>query len=136
MTLNEKSDVYSFGVVLLEIITGEHPILQGQGKENVHIVKRVSKSLSKGNINEIVDARLRGEYSANSMWKVVDLAMRCTTEASIERPTMAEVVVQLNESLAMETARARSKNVHGEILDMSQDSAFGFSSCSVGPSAR
>ena len=60
--LTESSDVYSFGVVLLEVATGELPILSGQG----HIVLRVKQKIATGDINSVMDARLGGAYEISS----------------------------------------------------------------------
>ncbi|KAJ3695095.1 hypothetical protein LUZ60_000472 [Juncus effusus] len=98
--LNEKSDVYSFGVVLLEIVTGQPPVLARA--ENIHIVQYVREKLQKGNIDEIADLRFQKEFDSKSMWKVVDVALRCTSESSDQRPIMAEVVGELKESLERE----------------------------------
>ncbi|KAM3257048.1 hypothetical protein ACQJBY_049419 [Aegilops geniculata] len=102
--LTESSDVYSFGVVLLEVATGEPPVLAGHG----HIVQRVKQKIATGNITTVVDAHLEGEYDVNSMWKLVDTAMACTADAAVRRPTMATVVAQLKESLALEEGREDS----------------------------
>uniref|UniRef100_A0A0E0QQ95 Protein kinase domain-containing protein n=1 Tax=Oryza rufipogon TaxID=4529 RepID=A0A0E0QQ95_ORYRU len=96
--LTESSDVYSFGVVLLEVATGEAPILPGSG----HIIQR---KVASGNISLVADARLKDSYDISSMWKVVDTAMLCISEVATQRPTMSTVVLQLKESLALEEAR-------------------------------
>lgn len=93
--------MYSFGVVVLEVATGESPILPGHG----HIVQRVKQKVAAGNISSVADARLGGAYDVSSMWKVVDTAMACTADAAARRPTMAAVVAQLKESLALEEVR-------------------------------
>uniref|UniRef100_A0A0E0II62 Protein kinase domain-containing protein n=1 Tax=Oryza nivara TaxID=4536 RepID=A0A0E0II62_ORYNI len=99
--LTESSDVYSFGVVLLEVTTGEPPILPGSG----HIIQRVKQKVASGNISLVADARLKDSYDISSMWKVVDTAMLCISEVATQRPTMSTVVLQLKESLALEEAR-------------------------------
>ena len=105
--LNESSDVYSFGIVLLEAATGEPPLLPGLG----HIVQRVKQRIAAGDIGSIADSRLGGAFDVSSMWKVVDIAMACTVDASAARPTMADVVVQLKDSLALEDARVKDCSV-------------------------
>jgi serine/threonine protein kinase len=113
--LTEKSDVYSFGVILLEIVTGEPPILNTT--ENIHIVRLVKENLDKGNIEDVIDSRLKGEYDMNSVWKVVELAMMCTREKSTQRPTMADVVIHLKDCVQME--ERRQKELHpGDNLDV------------------
>ncbi|CAM0953079.1 unnamed protein product [Alopecurus aequalis] len=124
--LTESSDVYSFGVVLLEIVTGEPPILPGHG----HIVQRVKQKMATGNISSVADVRLSGAYEVTSMWKVVDIAMACTADTSVRRPTMAAVVAQLKESLALEEARDDSSV---RVSPTSDTAAF---VSTFGPSAR
>ncbi|RLM86685.1 putative LRR receptor-like serine/threonine-protein kinase [Panicum miliaceum] len=99
--LTESSDVYSFGIVLLEAATGEPPLLPGLG----HIVQRVKQRIAAGDIGSIADSRLRGAYDVSSMWKVVDIAMACAADDGAARPTMADVVAQLKDSMALEDAR-------------------------------
>lgn len=122
-----SSDVFSFGVVLLETITGEPPITQ----TTEHIVQRVRGKVHRGNIEEIVDPRLHGEYDFSSIWKVVDIALLCTREASDERPTMSAVVAQLKDALALEETRASDS-----ISDISQGGANAELSKNSTPSAR
>jgi serine/threonine protein kinase len=103
LVLTEKSDVYSFGVILLEMVTGEPPILNTT--ENIHLVNLMKENLDKGNIEDVIDSRLKGEYDMNSVWKVVELAMICTSEKSTQRPTMADVVIHLKDCVQMEEHR-------------------------------
>lgn len=112
--LNEKSDVYSFGVVLLEIITSR-PIIS-QTHERVHIAKWVSFMVGKGDIKNIVDSRLKGNFDSNSVWKTVEKALDCVSSRSITRPTMSEVVIELKECLAAELAR-KKKSRHTDSED-------------------
>jgi serine/threonine protein kinase len=106
--LTEKSDVYSFGVVLLVIITSR-PAIE-KSKERTHVSQWVNFMLEKGDIINIVDPRLRGNFNIDSAWKFVELAMACVSPTCAERPTMREVVAKLNECLATELAR--TKNGH------------------------
>ncbi|XP_023643522.1 receptor-like protein kinase At3g21340 isoform X2 [Capsella rubella] len=101
--LNEKSDVYSFGIVLLEVITSQ-PVIN-QNRENPHIAEWVGVMLTNGDIKCIMDPKLCGDYDSSSVWRAVELAMSCLNPSSARRPTMSQVVIELNECLAYENAR-------------------------------
>jgi len=100
--LSEKSDVFSFGVVLLVLITGRPAIFTLNNTERTNITHWVQGRLSEGDIESVVDPRLRGYCDVNSLWKVAELALHCTERAGRDRPTMAEVVEGLRESLQLE----------------------------------
>ena len=101
--LNEKSDVYSFGIVLLEIITNQ-PVIN-QSREKPHIAEWVGLMLTKGDIKNIMDPNLYGDYDSGSVWRAVELAMSCLNPSSARRPTMSQVVIEINECLAYENSR-------------------------------
>ncbi|PON78715.1 Mitogen-activated protein kinase kinase kinase [Trema orientale] len=92
--LTEKSDVYSFGVVMLEIITGRKPIEQGK-----YIVREVRMAMDKTkelyNLGEILDQAISFGTTLKGLEKYVDLALRCVEESGAERPTMGEVVKEI-----------------------------------------
>ncbi|XBJ26828.1 hypothetical protein VPH35_004180 [Triticum aestivum] len=95
-----KSDVYSFGVVLLVLVTGKPPTLHNP--RIIDIIEWVQQRLSKGNIEGVVDVRMHGDHDINSMWKAADIALKCTAHASVRRPNMTDVVLQLQECLKLE----------------------------------
>ncbi|KAJ4806868.1 Leucine-rich repeat protein kinase family protein [Rhynchospora pubera] len=127
--LTEKSDVYSFGVVLLEIITGKPSILEGP-EESQHLADFVKQDLLKGNIESILDPNMGGQQSLNSIWKVADLALRCTIHHPIGRPDMTAVVTELKESLDLEMSS--NITVHLPSGDRSPYSDFSRTESSVG----
>ncbi|KAJ4787487.1 Leucine-rich repeat protein kinase family protein [Rhynchospora pubera] len=135
-TLNEKSDVYSFGVILMEIVTGEPPILTA--RENIHIVKFIKQKLAAGSIDDVVDSRFEGEYDMNSVWKVVELAIICTRDESANRPTMADVVMHLKDCVQIEEYRQRGKLQPSEksYMNMSSISTSHSMSVSFAPISR
>lgn len=127
--------MFSFGVVLLEIVTGKPPVIAGP--DGGHVAKWVSQKLSRGDIESIVDPQMQGQYDINSVWKVTELARKCTGPSSAQRPTMHLVVVELKESLDLEisTEGTRSGNTtytnpqnHARndnyVSDVSQNSTF------------
>nr|POE85918.1 putative lrr receptor-like serine/threonine-protein kinase [Quercus suber] len=55
--------------------------------------------LAKGDIQNIVDPRLHGDFNVNSVWKAVEIVVVCVSPTSSRRPTMSQVVVELKQSL-------------------------------------
>ncbi|CAL4978957.1 unnamed protein product [Urochloa decumbens] len=107
-----KSDVCSFGVVLLELITGKPAILRDP--EPTSIIQWARQRLARGDIEGVVDARLPSDdHNVNGVWKVADVALKCTAIASVQRPTMTDVVMQLQECLELEEGRASGNTTEG-----------------------
>lgn len=91
--------------MLLELITGQPAIIKGH--QNTHIAQWVNNFLAKGDIQQIVDPRLRGDFDFGSMWKALEAAIACVPSISIQRPSMSYIVSELKESLEMEAAREK-----------------------------
>ncbi|KAL5206605.1 hypothetical protein ABZP36_034814 [Zizania latifolia] len=68
--------------------------------------------LALGNIEGVVDACMKGIYDINSVWKVAEIALKCTMPISAQRPSMTDVVAQLQECLDLELCHARSSTDH------------------------
>ncbi|TXG68739.1 hypothetical protein EZV62_003674 [Acer yangbiense] len=88
-----------------EIITSKSPIIRTNEYEKTHLSQWVDSLLAQGDIRNIVDSRLQGDFDINSVWKAVEVAMACLSPSANKRPSMTVVVMELNESLATEMAR-------------------------------
>ncbi|XP_076925356.1 leucine-rich repeat receptor protein kinase HPCA1-like [Bidens hawaiensis] len=92
--LTEKSDVYSFGVVLLELITARNPIEKGK-----YIVREVKQAMDKSkelyNLQDILDPTIGLTTQLKGLERFVDIALRCVEEIGDRRPTMSEVVKEI-----------------------------------------
>ncbi|KAL5575533.1 hypothetical protein UlMin_017232 [Ulmus minor] len=119
--LNEKSDVYSFGVVLLQLITSRPAIIRNNENEWSHISQWVSVQLGNGDINSIVDPRIRGDFDTNSMSKAVEIAMTCLSQSAAGRPNMSIVVTELKECLAAELSRRADSRRMADITYSTND---------------
>ncbi|XP_022846341.1 probable LRR receptor-like serine/threonine-protein kinase At1g06840 [Olea europaea var. sylvestris] len=87
--LTDKSDVYSLGVVFLELLTAMHPIYHGK-----NIVREVNIAYSSGMIFSIIDDRM-GSYPSECAMKFMKLALNCCHDDTDTRPSMVEVVREL-----------------------------------------
>ncbi|PIN22239.1 Tyrosine kinase [Handroanthus impetiginosus] len=92
--LTQKSDVYSFGILLLELLTSRSPIEKGR-----YIVREVKMAMDTTkamyNLHGILDPIVASSTSPRSVEKFIDLALRCVQESGIGRPTMSEVVKEI-----------------------------------------
>ena len=87
--------------------------------ENTHISQWVRIMLDKGDIQNIVDPRLHGDFNANSAWKAIEIAMVCVSFTSTKRSPMSEVVVKLKECLTSELAEREDESSYSvEMVNM------------------
>ncbi|KAK2644654.1 hypothetical protein Ddye_019849 [Dipteronia dyeriana] len=87
--LTDKSDVYSLGVVFLELLTGMQPISHGK-----NIVREVNIAYQSGMIFSVIDEKM-GSYPSECVEKFVTLALKCCKDDTDARPSMVEVVREL-----------------------------------------
>ncbi|KAL7119780.1 hypothetical protein ACP275_02G083100 [Erythranthe tilingii] len=110
--LTEKSDVYSFGVVILELITARVPIQQGK-----HIVRLVQDAIKDSNypqpFDQIIDPTLESGSKINGVRKFADLALSCVRETATDRPTMGEVVREIEKLMELAKNSSDKKTEKG-----------------------
>ncbi|MBA0864374.1 hypothetical protein Goshw_002335, partial [Gossypium schwendimanii] len=93
-----------FGVVLLEIIANQ-PVTTKTYNQTTHISQWVSLMLTNGDMEAIADSRMQGDFEIASIKKEVEVAMACVSPTSTKRPTMNDVVTELNRCLSAEIDR-------------------------------
>ncbi|CAL5361270.1 unnamed protein product [Camellia sinensis] len=130
--LTKKSDVYSFGVVLLELITGKPAIIKND--ENIHVVNWVKPMLERGEISNIVDPRLQGEFDINSAWKALETVMACIPTSFNQRPNMSGVVGELKDYLKIYVGSG--KNLDTTEINKLTSSQRNLESSMICPQAR
>lgn len=93
--LTEKSDVYSFGVVMLEVLCGRPVIDPSLPRERVNLIEWAMKLVKKGKMEEIIDPFLDGKVKLEEVKKYCELTEKCLAQDGVERPTMGDLLWNL-----------------------------------------
>ncbi|MQL99849.1 hypothetical protein Taro_032580 [Colocasia esculenta] len=114
--LTDKSDVYSFGVVMLELITGKLPIERGK-----YIVREVRVAMDKRDerygLGDLMDPAIRSAPLLPGFGRFVELAMRCVEESAADRPTMSDVVKEIEALLQNDGLNTNSTSASSSATD-------------------
>ncbi|KAL0739754.1 hypothetical protein Bca4012_081267 [Brassica carinata] len=87
----DKSDVYAFGMILLQILSGKSRIS--------HLM--ISQAVECGRLNEdFIDPNLRMRFPEAEAAQLARLGLLCTHESSNQRPSMEDVMQELNKLAA------------------------------------
>ncbi|CAA7013603.1 unnamed protein product [Microthlaspi erraticum] len=91
-----KSDVYSFGVVLVELITGEKPVITLSKSQEIRgLAEHFRVAMKENTFFEIMDARIRDACKPEQVMAVANLAKRCLNSKGKKRPNMRQVSIEL-----------------------------------------
>ncbi|VAH90573.1 unnamed protein product [Triticum turgidum subsp. durum] len=115
--LTEKSDVYSFGVVMLELIIARQPI--EKGKYIVREAKRVFDAADAEfcGLRGMIDSRIMNTNHLAAFSKFVQLALRCVEEGAAARPSMSDVVKEIEMMLQSEGLSSASTSASTSATD-------------------
>ncbi|PIA35625.1 hypothetical protein AQUCO_03500171v1, partial [Aquilegia coerulea] len=91
----DKSDVYSFGVVLVELLTGQKPISVSRSEEEKNLAMHFISLVKQDRLHEILETLVLNEAGKEEIFVVAKLAKRCLKLVGKKRPTMKEVMVEL-----------------------------------------
>ncbi|KAJ9540047.1 hypothetical protein OSB04_026553 [Centaurea solstitialis] len=100
--LTEKSDVYSFGVVMLEMLCARPAINPTLPREQVNIAEWAMNWQKRGELEKIMDPNLVGIVNLESLRKYGETAQKCLSENGNERPSMGDVLWNLEYALQLQ----------------------------------
>lgn len=92
-----KSDVYSFGAVLLEILCGRGALDSTKPPKEQNLVDWARPCVNHRRVLRIMDGRIEGQCEVKKALRVAKLAFKCLSEDPKHRPSMYEVVTDLEE---------------------------------------
>ncbi|KAE8023296.1 hypothetical protein FH972_009011 [Carpinus fangiana] len=94
--LTLKTDIYSFGVVLLEIFSGYGAIRKHSDGAEGNLARWAEPYLSnKLDMHSVIDKRLEKNFPREGVQEFAEIILRCPSSDPKERPTMSEVVADL-----------------------------------------
>ncbi|KAF3794526.1 putative receptor-like protein kinase [Nymphaea thermarum] len=102
--LTDKADVYSFGLVVLEIVSGESNSTYLPREKVGVLLERAYELKDEGNLLELVDPTLGKSYSKEEALRMLSLALLCTNQSPMLRPTMSTAVEILEGKAAIDPA--------------------------------
>jgi len=127
--LTDKSDVYSFGVVLVEIITALKVVDFSRKESEINLAFLAVEKIGRGCVDEIIDPFLEVDKDLKvkeAIHRVAELAFRCLASDRNARPTMVEVVQELEllayDKSSLKFADRKSTNINFQSNDSSSHS--------------
>ncbi|XP_062188306.1 probable receptor-like protein kinase At1g30570 [Phragmites australis] len=106
--LTQSSDVYSFGVVLFEVLCARPVINPTLPRDQINLADWALKWKRQNLLETIIDSRLYGNYTTESVKQFSEIAEKCLVDEGRSRPSMGEVLWNLESALQLHQAHLQS----------------------------
>ncbi|XP_027166662.1 L-type lectin-domain containing receptor kinase IV.1-like [Coffea eugenioides] len=120
-----STDVYAFGAFLLQVACGRRPIEpRAEPEENIILVDWVFLCWKAGNILQVVDQKLGTEYVKEEAEMVLKLGLLCSHSQPKIRPSMRQVLLYLDGSVALPDLSPLAMGISAFGLGSAQPAGF------------
>ncbi|RZC46242.1 hypothetical protein C5167_039195 [Papaver somniferum] len=94
--ISEKSDVFSFGVLVLEILCGKKNNSFNDPDVSGDLLSYAWRQWNIGTALDLLDPILKDNHCESEVMRCIHIALLCVQENAVDRPTMASIVLMLN----------------------------------------
>ncbi|OEL30252.1 putative LRR receptor-like serine/threonine-protein kinase [Dichanthelium oligosanthes] len=110
MEQGDKQDIYQFGLILLEVITGKPTDSQSELEP---LKAQLSEALTEDpeRLKDMADPAIQGTFAVDSLSTVAEIALNCTAGDPSDRPSIDDVIWNLQYSMQVQDGWASSESL-------------------------
>ncbi|CAN6177705.1 unnamed protein product [Urochloa humidicola] len=110
MEQGDKQDIYQFGLILLELITGKPTDSQSELES---LKAQLSEALTEDpdRLKDMADPAIQGTFAVESLCTVAEIALNCTAGEPRDRPSIDDVLWNLQYSMQVQDGWASSESL-------------------------
>jgi len=110
MEQGDKQDIYQFGLILLEVITGKPTDSQSELES---LKAQLSEALTEDpdRLKDMADPAIQGTFAVESLSTVTEIALNCTGSEPSDRPSIDDVLWNLQYSMQVQDGWASSESL-------------------------